>query len=109
VNDAGRYWRFDYRLAGKRKCHSIGKFPDVSLAEARRAHEDAEALVRGNVDPVVHRKRTAIEAALVQESTFAAVAQRRLAEQGWSEGHRRTVEQRLALNLLPWIGSRPVV
>ena len=109
VNAAGRYWRFDYRVAGKRKCLALGKFPDVSLAEARIEHVDAEALVRRGIDPVGHRKRTRAESALAQESTFAAVVARWLEDQDWSTGHRRTVEQRLALNLLPWIGARPIV
>ena len=33
--NGGRYWRFNYRLAGKRKTVSLGVYPDVGLAVAR--------------------------------------------------------------------------
>lgn len=32
-----KLWRFDYRFAGKRKTLALGKYPDVSLADAREA------------------------------------------------------------------------
>ena len=31
-------WRFDYRLFGKRKTLTIGRYPEITLAEARTAH-----------------------------------------------------------------------
>ena len=37
VNQSGRYWRFDYTFADKRKTISFGSADDVSLAEARTA------------------------------------------------------------------------
>ncbi|MDP2826841.1 MAG: Arm DNA-binding domain-containing protein [Sulfuritalea sp.] len=39
VNQAGKYWRFDYRLDGKRKTLALGVFPDVSLAIAREERD----------------------------------------------------------------------
>ena len=32
----GKYWRYDYRFAGKRKTLAIGTYPDVTLLNARR-------------------------------------------------------------------------
>ena len=31
----GKLWRWDYRFEGKRKTMALGKYPDVSLADAR--------------------------------------------------------------------------
>lgn len=39
--NGGRYWRFNYRFAGKRKTISLGVFPDVGLAVARDKREEA--------------------------------------------------------------------
>jgi hypothetical protein len=33
----GRYWRFDYRFAGKRRTLALGVYPIVTLSEARCA------------------------------------------------------------------------
>jgi Arm DNA-binding domain len=37
--DGGRYWRFDYRFAGKRLTLSIGVYPTVTLSNARASRE----------------------------------------------------------------------
>jgi len=37
--DGTRSWRYDYRLAGKRKTLTIGLYPETSLAEARENHK----------------------------------------------------------------------
>ena len=38
----GKLWRFDYQFAGKRKTLALGKYPMKSLADARRARDDAK-------------------------------------------------------------------
>ena len=39
VKSAGKYWRFDYRFADKRKTLALGIYPAVTLAdEIGRAH-----------------------------------------------------------------------
>ena len=45
----GRLWRLDYRYDGKRKTLSFGKYPAISLKEARNRREEArEQIARGN-------------------------------------------------------------
>jgi hypothetical protein len=34
--NGSKWWRFDYRFAGKRKTLSMGVYPDVSLKECAR-------------------------------------------------------------------------
>ena len=41
VPSGSRYWRLDYRFAGKRRTHALGTYPEVSLARARRKREKA--------------------------------------------------------------------
>ena len=43
INQRGKYWRMDYRFAGKRKTVALGVYPAVSLAKARRLGSDARA------------------------------------------------------------------
>lgn len=40
-------WRYDYRLNGKRETLTIGKYPNVSLVEARGMHAKALGLSKG--------------------------------------------------------------
>jgi hypothetical protein len=42
VSSSGsKCWRYDYRFADKRKTLSLGAYPDVSLADARKTHQTA--------------------------------------------------------------------
>jgi hypothetical protein len=52
----GKLWRWNYRFDGKQKTMSLGKYPDISLADARSAHQTARRdLAKGN-DPMAQRK-----------------------------------------------------
>ncbi|MGB6997665.1 MAG: Arm DNA-binding domain-containing protein, partial [Pseudolabrys sp.] len=43
--DGGRYWRLDYRFAGKRYTLSLGVYPTVTLSNARTRREEARRLL----------------------------------------------------------------
>ncbi|MGY0559725.1 tyrosine-type recombinase/integrase [Luteimonas sp. A277] len=71
-----RWWRLDYRrpVTGKRNTLSLGTFPDVSLADARRKRDDARKLLAEGVDPGAARKTGQREAVTAAANTFGAVA-----------------------------------
>ena len=41
--DGARYWRMDYRFAGKRRTLALGVYPALSLSDARARREEARA------------------------------------------------------------------
>jgi integrase len=51
-----RWWRLAYRYQGKQKLLALGVYPTVSLAEARRAREEAKRFLAAGVDPSQQRK-----------------------------------------------------
>ncbi len=70
----GKLWRWAYRFDRKEKLMSLGKYPDVSLAQARARHAEARKLLATGVDPMAQRKaeKTAKKAAV--ENSFQSVA-----------------------------------
>ena len=72
--DGGRYWRFDYRFAGKRKTISLGTFPDTSLTVARSEREKARTLLAEGHDPSVARAEAKAAARVSDDSLFPTVA-----------------------------------
>jgi hypothetical protein len=50
VTAAGKYWRMNYRMAGKQKTLSLGIYPAVSLASARRGRDKAKELLAQGQD-----------------------------------------------------------
>jgi len=52
VNQAGKYWRWKYRYQGKEKVMALGRYPDVTLTQARERHQQARAVLAGGADPM---------------------------------------------------------
>ncbi len=110
INKAGKYFRFDYRYAGKRKTMAFGVYPDVKLVDARKKRDDARRLLQNDVDPAQYKKETkAIQKESV-ENSFENVAREWFTKNKhiWTEGHSKTIISRLELNAFPWLGTQPV-
>lgn len=98
--NGGRYWRFDYVFNDKRKTLALGVYPDVSLASARRRHQDARERLAEGIDPVVEKPKV--------EKTFEEVARDWYShwKAGRNERHAVYVLRRLEADVFPKIGSR---
>jgi len=53
--NGSRWWRFDYRFAGKRKTLSMGVYPDTGLKEARESRDAARKLLAAGGTPARQR------------------------------------------------------
>jgi integrase len=106
----GKLWRFDYRFNGKRKTLSLGKFPEISLAEARERRDEARKKIANDIDPSELRK--SIKQARHAEvfNSFEAIAREWLAikMQSKTDGYQKNVLRRFELYLFPWIGKRQI-
>lgn len=105
VNQTGKYWRWKYRFEGKEKVMALGVYPEVTLAEARQAHQGARKLLATGVDPVADRKQVA-----QTKATFQQVA--RSWWEHWSPArsarHAEYVIRRLEADVFPALGERPI-
>jgi integrase len=107
--NGARYWRYRYRFAGKAKMLSLGVYPDVSLAEARRHRDDARRVLHSGVDPSAQRKQEKLTAHLSSVMAFEPVAREWLASRGrLADATRAKTEWMLETHVFPWIGKRPV-
>jgi hypothetical protein len=61
VNPTGsKLWRWKYRVLGKEKVMALGAYPNVSLAKAREAVDEARKMLAAGDDPMVMRKLNAL-------------------------------------------------
>ena len=102
----GRLWRLRYEFAGKEKLLSLGPYPDVSLADARAARDEAKRVLRAGRDPGVVKKQQRSEAV----DTFEAIARQwhGLQRQRWTETHAGDVINSLERDVFPTLGSAPI-
>jgi integrase len=102
--------RFISHPAGKERSMGLGPYPQVSLAEARKATHRMHVLVHGGIDPLVERARQKA-AASGGPPTFDDCARDYIAahEAGWRNAkHRSQWANSLATYASPVLGSLPV-
>lgn len=110
VTRAGKYWRFDYRFAGKRKTLALGVCPDVSLSDAREKRDTARKLLANGIDPGENRKVTKAAQADRAANSFETVAREWFAKQSptWTRSHGDKIIRRLERDIFPWLGDQPI-
>ncbi|MEO1700643.1 MAG: integrase arm-type DNA-binding domain-containing protein [Pseudomonadota bacterium] len=67
-------WQFRYQFMGKEKLLSIGLYPAISLAEARKKRDEAKVTIAAGTDPSVQKRLERIEAEHKHRTTFKLVA-----------------------------------
>ncbi|URW82168.1 tyrosine-type recombinase/integrase [Alcaligenes sp. DN25] len=111
ITTAGsKLWRWAYRYDSKQKLMALGIYPDVSLAQARQAADEARKLLASGIDPMEQRKADKNNPEKTVENTFEIIA--RQWWQHWSPArsarHAEYVIRRLEADVFPLLGGRPV-
>lgn len=100
-----KVWRQKYRFDGRERQLVHGPYPEVSLAQAREAMLEARALLRKGIDPGAPTAQPEAD-----QLTFKQMAEKWLTLQrdGWKPKHADTVEGRIAADLYPALGEKPL-
>jgi integrase len=106
----GRWWRFKYRYAGKEKLFSLGTYPDVSLANARVARDEARRTLAQGTDPSAERQQDKRQKADAAANDFAAIAREWLenVKSKWAPVYYGDTLKRFEAFVFPIIGRRPI-
>ena len=111
VNDAGKYWRMDYRFMGKRKTLALGVYPDVSLSRAREKHTEARQLIADGIDPGAARKHRKQADMAASANSFEIVAREwhamKLAKK-WTQSTADKTMTQLEAYIFPELGHLPI-
>ncbi|WP_107825249.1 tyrosine-type recombinase/integrase [Neisseria sicca] len=106
----GKLWRFDFSYNGKRKTLSIGKYPTISLVEARQAAENARRLLVSGQDPSEAKQQAKRERQTAALNTFESIARRWHSDNliRWKENHAARVLRYFETDVFPVIGAMPI-
>jgi integrase len=107
-----KLWRYRFRLHGKENVYALGEYPTTSLADARKARDEAKSLVKQGINPAGQRKLDRIKAAHESRETFEAIAtewaESRAIESKWSDSYKTGVNRVLEGDLIPAFGNLPM-
>jgi integrase len=105
-----KLWRFRYRYGGLQKTLHLGRWPIVSLADAREKCREARKAIAAGLDPVLEKKRAKVAAQFAVATTFKEVALE------WTAKCEREGRAEVTLDKIRWllgmayplIGSHPI-
>ncbi|HDR9880340.1 TPA: DUF4102 domain-containing protein [Burkholderia cenocepacia] len=110
AQSGAKYWRMNYRFAGKDKTLALGVYPDVSLASARKKRDEARETLAAGIDPGEAKRAEKRAVRIALANSFEIIAN------GWMDERKTTVElaqyektlARFNNDVLPWLGKRPI-
>ena len=102
-------WRFRYKAHGIERKLSLGSFPDVSLAQARKKRDLAQGEIEDGQDPVEEKRQRKLKAELAARTTFKLVAEEYIQKMEREGRSPATLKKaRWFLELLDKIAPRPI-
>lgn len=112
VNPTGtKWWRLRYKLNGKDGLMSLGVYPDVPLADARKLRDKAREVIAQGVNPAEARKDAKAATGAAGLRTFGVLAEQWFKAESvkWrSKTYVSNVRRILDVDVLPFIGKRPI-
>jgi integrase len=111
VNPAGsKWWRFKYRFGGKEKLLSLGTYPEVTLADARKRRDAERKKVADKIDPAIARKTAKASWIQNQANSFEVVAREWIETKSasWEDSNTKKTTRRLEVDVFPWLGHKPI-
>jgi integrase len=104
----GKLWRLRYEVGGKEKLLSLGKYPAMSLNDARDRQREAKAALATGRDPGIEKRRARTAAAVDAANTFELIAREwhALQRRNWTERHADDVMRSLERDVFPELGDR---
>jgi hypothetical protein len=111
VTPSGRkYWRLNYRYAGRQKTLAIGVYPIIGLGKARELRLEAKRSLASGIDPSAEKQIQKQKLKDKVACTFERVAREwhSVNVGKWKENHGNDILHRLERDIFPEIGSAPI-
>jgi len=109
----GKSWHFRYYWSGKQKRIALGKYPEISLKEARVRREAARALVAQGINPLQRRQQEALVKRLAEDRLFQSLFDQWLTHRSLvlQPGRQSTLDQIQRIfrkDILPALAKRSI-
>lgn len=103
-------WLLAYRHNNRRKQIALGKYPVLSLQEAREVKLEKQRLLVKGVDPVQERRQKRLDDELKHENNFETIAHEWHGQRyhTWQPKHADNIMKRLSANIFPKLGKKPI-
>lgn len=106
----GKLWRWRYTYLDKRQMLALGKYPAVSLQQARKKRDEAHELLEAGKNPSREKKLDKLRRIHEGENTFENLARvcHKLKKDGQNQKYWKQNLARMEQHVFPKIGSLPI-
>ncbi len=106
--NGSKLWRFKYRLDGRENRFALGKYPRMSLVQAREAAANARKLIKEGKHPSLQKKIESLDANKARKYLLEDVAGEWLGIKSWEEVTKKRRWAMLERVVFPKLGKLPV-
>lgn len=105
-----KLWRLKYYFKGKESRISLGKYPAVTLADARQKRLEYKKLLQSNVNPIAYKMTANQLSQDIINNTFEKVALEWFSKfsETWAKSHSSKILIRLKNDVFPWLGEKGI-
>ncbi|VAW38376.1 Phage integrase [hydrothermal vent metagenome] len=120
--NGSKLWQHQYRISGKRKVSSYGKYPDVSLSDVKTKYQETCKLITNGIDPMEFKKKLLQQEEQEKQKeieqkelhtkyTFKnmAIEWHNSMLSKWSTRHSHEVMSSLNRFMFPKLGQKPMI
>lgn len=106
----GKLWRWRYRYNGKEQILALGKYPAITLAQARRLRDEARELVESGQHPTRVKQAKKLRRMSDSENTFESIARHWHTHRDGklNRKYHAQILTRLEQHVFPVIGAVPI-
>lgn len=106
----GKLWRYNFSLNNKKYLYSIGKYPAITLKDAREIHRELKSKVAKGINPSKEKQEKKIAKRKAIRNTFKDVAEDYLLlkKDSLADSTYVRYERALKRDFYPFIGAMPI-
>lgn len=106
----GKLWRWKFRKDDKELVSSFGKYPAISLAQARKLRDEARAVLETGKNPNDEKKARKLRNSIEGGNTFERITRlwMEIKQKGLNEKYVKQNLERLEQHIFPAIGALPI-
>lgn len=100
-----KLWRYRYRWQRKAIMMSLGKYPEVTIIEARSKRDEIRNLINSGINPQTFKKNSS-DSGITFNEAFNQWHQNQL--DNWTASYAHDIRQRAETYLIKYLGKKPI-
>jgi integrase len=100
-----KLWRYRYRWQRKATMMSLGKYPEITINEARSKRDEIRNLINSGINPQTFKKNSS-DSGITFNEVFNQWHQNQL--DNWTASYAHDIRQRAETYLIKYLGKKPI-